>query len=372
MRKIDEVIMGQDTPKQPENNNNKKIVKKVVRKVSTNNSVPSQGSEPKKIVKKVIVKKLSGQNVQNTASTDGKKVVKKIIKKPVQQNQQTDSNSTPTKINYREEIEKLAPSTPRKEEKVEPKKIVNVNPKKVQNENTVIKSATTEGPQKIDENTVKVGKKVLRKKSRLKRIFQKYGVALILFFVISLSYLGWMHVVPAIINFKVTDTDINNFLQPKIGFKVDSSNAHFYTTPKLGVGVRFKNFKLVYPEGRLDDEKLLFLKARVAIFEVPLIPLMLRTVKFNEFSLRSVNVNLYQNKNGEYAYLKQFKSSFNPNAKKYLLEVPDITILSYNMPSYSEKTGTFSKKRGSKMKIPAEAVKKVLQEAPNSNTIMIR
>ena len=361
--------MGQDTPKQPENNN-KKIVKKVIRKVSSDKAPQSNNAEPKKIVKKVVVKKSSGQDVQKNVSPDGKKIVKKIIKKPVQESNQAVDNSASQKINYREEIEKLAPTTPRKEEKVEPKKVI--ASAKVPNENTVIKSATKAEAQKIDENTVKVGKKILRKKSRLKRIFQKYGLFLILFFVISLSYLSWMHVVPAIINFKVTGTDINNFLQPRIGFKVDSTNAHFYTTPKLAVGVRFKNFKLVYPEGRIDDEKMLFLKARVAIFEVPLIPLMLRTIKFNEFSLRSVNANLYQNKNGEYAYLKQFKSSFNPNAKKYLLEVPDITILSYNMPSYSEQTKSFTKKRGALMKIPAQTVKKVLQDAPNSKSIMIR
>lgn len=364
--------MGQDTPKQPENNNNKKIVKKVIRKVSSDKAPQSNNAEPKKIVKKVVVKKSSGQDVQKGVSSDGKKIVKKIIKKPVQETNKAVDNSAPQKINYREEIEKLAPTTPRKEEKVEPKNFSKVVSAKVQNENTVIKSATKSETKIIDENTVKVGKKILRKKSRLKRIFQKYGVFLILFFVISLSYLSWMHVVPAIINFKVTGTDINNFLQPKIGFKVDSTNTHFYTTPKLAVGVRFKNFKLIYPEGRIDDEKMLFLKARVAVFEVPLIPLMLRTIKFNEFSLRSVNANLYQNKNGEYAYLKQFKSSFNPNAKKYLLEVPDITILSYNMPSYSEQTKSFTKKRGALMKIPAQTVKKVLQDAPNSKSIMIR
>lgn len=359
--------MGQDTPKQPDSSNNKPNNKNNANSQSSPAN-PQQGT-PKKIVKKVVVKKTG------TVPT-GKKIVKKIVKKPAEQHKTSNQNSAESsekKINYWQEIEKIAPSTPRKEETIEPKKIVNVNPKQApKKENTVIKSATNAEPKKIDENTVKVGKKILRKKSRLKRIFEKYGIFLILFFVFSLTYLTWMHVVPAVMNFKISGSDINNFLQPKIGFKVDSSNAHFYTTPLLGVGVKMKNFKLIYPEGRIDDEKMLFLKARVATFEVPLIPLMMRTIKFNEFSLRSVNANLYQDKDGKFVYLEEFKNGFNPNAKKYLLEVPDIVITSYNMPSYNAKTGVMTKKRGAQMIIPANTVKKELKAAPKSTSIIIR
>ena len=359
--------MGQDTPKQPDSSNNKPNNKNNANSQSSPAN-PQQGTH-KKIVKKVVIKKTG------TVPT-GKKIVKKIVKKPAEQHNTSNQNSAESsekKINYWQEIEKIAPSTPKKEETIEPKKIVNVNPKQApKKENTVIKSATNAEPKKIGENTVKVGKKILRKKSRLKRIFEKYGIFLILFFVFSLTYLTWMHIVPAVMNFKISGSDINNFLQPKIGFKVDSSNTHFYTTPLLGVGVKIKNFKLIYPEGRIDDEKMLFLKARVATFEVPLIPLMMRTIKFNEFSLRSVNANLYQDKNGKFVYLEEFKNGFNPNAKKYLLEVPDIVITSYNMPSYNAKTGVMTKKRGAQMIIPANTVKKELKAAPKSTSIIIR
>lgn len=359
--------MGQDTPKQPDSSNNKPNNKNNANSQSSPAN-PQQGTH-KKIVKKVVIKKTG------TVPT-GKKIVKKIVKKPAEQHNTSNQNSAESsekKINYWQEIEKIAPSTPKKEETIEPKKIVNVNPKQApKKENTVIKSATNAEPKKVGENTVKVGKKILRKKSRLKRIFEKYGIFLILFFVFSLTYLTWMHIVPAFMNFKISGSDINNFLQPKIGFKVDSSNAHFYTTPLLGVGVKIKNFKLIYPEGRIDDEKMLFLKARVATFEVPLIPLMMRTIKFNEFSLRSVNANLYQDKDGKFVYLEEFKNGFNPNAKKYLLEVPDIVITSYNMPSYNAKTGVMTKKRGAQMIIPANTVKKELKAAPKSTSIIIR
>lgn len=350
--------MGQDTSKHPENSNKKKIVKKVVVKKSVNSDGQVNPTGAKRVVKKVVKKPAEQTNSQPV--------------NPVNNAEQTTEQGSEKKINYWEEIEKLAPSTQKKDETETPKKIVNITPKKQVNENTVIKSATPTEPQQIDENTVKVGKKILRKKSRLKRIFEKYGVFLILFFVISLSYLSWIHVVPAILNFKITETDINNFLQPKIGFKIDSSNARFYTTPGFAVGIKFKNFKLVYPDGRIDDEKMLFLKARAATFEVPLIPLMLRTIKFNEFALRSVNVNLYKDKNGKLVYLEQFKNHFNPNAKKYLLEVPDIVLVSYNMPTFDARTGQLEKKRGTQMVIQAKTIKEVLKQAPKANDIVIR
>lgn len=332
-----------------------------------------QPNQPKKIVKKVVRKTTSKLNENQTSSANNqptkkvvKKVVKRVVRKPVQGDQ--TSASSQKKINYREEIEKLAPTTP-KDNVDRSIHHVNVQPKNELHENTVIKSAT-EPEQKQSET--KTEKRIVKKRSRLEKLFRKHGVILILFFAFSALYFSWIYLVPAILNFKITTTDVNDFLQPKIGFKVDYSNSYYYTTPKLAVGVRYKNFKLIYPEGRLDEEKMLFLKARSAIFEIPVIPLLMKTIKFNEFSLRSVNANLYQDKNGKYVYLEQFKSHFNPNAKKFLLEVPDITILSYNMPSFNEKTKTFSKKRGAQMKIQAKTVKEVIKSAPKSNTIMIR
>lgn len=362
---------------EPENskqsNTPKKIVKKVVRRVVSDNANGqnakqneiNESSTPKKVVRKVVVKKTSTGSA--VPQNGGKKIVKRVVRKTTTTQNQTASGEK--KLNYKEEIEKLAPSN--KNEQID-RSISSTNAKvnDAPNENAVIKSATE--PEKTAGADGKTTKKVLRKKSKVKKFFKKYGVFLIIFFVFSAFYLGWTYLFPSILNFKITSTDVNDFLQPRIGFKVDYSNAKYYTTPALGVGVRVKNLKLVYPEGRLDDEKMLFMKSRNAVFEVPIIPLMMKTIKFNEFSLRSVSANLYRNKDGKYAYLEHFKSHFNPNAKKYLLEIPDIMILSYNMPSFDEQTKQFTKKRGAQMRIPSKTVKEVLKEAPKSNTIMIR
>lgn len=324
-----------------------------------------QPNRPKKIVRRVVRKTTTESNPNTSTNGQPKKVVKRVVRKP--NNQTTTKNSQPKKINYKEEIEKLSPASNKQVDR----SISNEKEEKhiPQDENTVIISAT-DAKQKAHEK--KTGKRIVRKKTGLEKMFRKYGVLLILFFVFSTTYLSWMYLVPAILNFKITTADVNDFLQPKIGFKIDYSNSKYYTTPQLAVGVRFKNFKLIYPEGRLDDEKMLFLKARQAIFEIPVIPFLMKTIKFNEFSLRSVNASLYQDKNGKYVYLEQFKKNFNPDAKKYLLEVPDITILSYNMPSFNEQTQKFTKKNGAKMKIPAKAVKEAIKSAPKSNTIIIR
>lgn len=332
----------------------------------------NQQNSQKKIVKRVVRKSTAESNTNTSSNGQQKKVVKKVVKRVIKKNVQNTQNTTVNSqskktINYKEEIEKLSPTN-----KEQGDRNINSENKKNNNqlnENAVI-IAATDAEQKQEEK--KKGKRIIRKKTRLERMFRKYGVLLVLFFTFSIIYFGWMYLVPAVLNFKITTTDVNDFLQPKIGFKIDYTNSVYYTTPDLAVGVRLKNLKLVYPEGRLDDDKMLFLRARQAIFEVPVIPFLMKTIKFNEFSLRSVNANLYQDKNGKYVYLEQFKKNFNPNAKKYLLEVPDITILSYNMPSFNEQSHTFTKKSGAKMRIPAKAVKEAIKSAPKSNTIMLR
>lgn len=353
--------MEQDNPNQPKDNK-KKIVKKVVKKVSTTNSAgqTSQVSPAKKVVRRVVVKK----NVQPE--------VNGVSQKPLQNTSKSQEvKSEAGKINYWEEIEKLAPSNKNENHSILDSDNTQQQ-SQAENTNKVIKGAAPSTPTNDGENTVNVGKKVLRKKSKFKKIFKKYGIMLIVFFVFSLSYLSWTYLVPGILNFKITHSDINDFLQPKIGYKVDFASSNFYTTPKLGIGVRFKNLKLVYLDGRIDDDSKLFLKAKSAIFEVPVIPLLMKTIKFNEFSLRSVNANLYRDNNGKYAYLEQFKVHFNPNLKKYILEVPDIEIISYNMPSFNAQTGVYTKDRGAKMTIQAKTIKEILKEFPNSSTVMIR
>ena len=220
------------------------------------------------------------------------------------------------------------------------------------------------------EKTMKL-KKIVRHQSKQQKFFRKYGVALILFFVFALLYFFWTYGVPFIMKSTITDEEVNKIVQSKLGFKCDISGAEYYTTPKLEVGAKFKDVKLVFPEYSVEDKKGLFLKARVISMEVPVLPLLMRTIKFNEFALRTATINLYQNENGQYVYLKTLQTNFNPQMKKFMLEVPDINIYSYVTSNYNSKTKTFKRDRGSIMTIQAAETKEILKNAKH-NSIMLR
>ena len=215
-------------------------------------------------------------------------------------------------------------------------------------------------------------KKIVRNQSKSKKFIKKYGFALVLFFVFSCIYFTWIYGVPAILNKSMTTTKVNNFIEKRLGFKIDFSDSTYYTTPTLDIGVKFKNFKLFYPGSYVTSDDGLFLKARLVSLEVPVIPYLLKTIRFNELSLRTVIVNCYQNENGQYAYIENIKNNFNPQMPNYLLEVPKITISSYSINSYNSKTHVYKKNRGNVMTISPSQTKSVLQSSINSNTIMLR
>ena len=215
-------------------------------------------------------------------------------------------------------------------------------------------------------------KKIVRNQSKSKKFFKKYGLSLAIFFILAIIYFFWIYGVPAILNSTVTLNKVNSFLEPKLGFKVDYSNSNFYTTPTLSIGVKFKNLKLFYPGSYISNDEGLFLQSRLTTVEMPIIPYMLKTIKFNELSLRTVKVNCYQNENGQYAYIENIKSNFNPQMPNYLLEVPEIVISSYNISNFNKKTQTFKKDRGNIMKIKAAQTKAILKSGKNAHSIMLR
>jgi len=223
-----------------------------------------------------------------------------------------------------------------------------------------------------EHKVVKKKKKILVKRTKSQKMFKKYGGFLIVFFLASMIYFAWLYGVPAILNARITPAKVNNFLENKIGFKVDYKDAKFYTTNTLDFGVRFKDLKLLYPGSSILNDKGLFLQSRLAIFEIPAIPLAMKTIRFKEFALRTTKINLYQDETGKYFYLQNIKKNFNPQMPKYILEIPTISIYSYNIANFNKKTSEFKRTRGDVMNIKPSQSKEVLREAPKSNTIMLR
>lgn len=228
--------------------------------------------------------------------------------------------------------------------------------------------------EKKSQNTkVKVKKSaVLKQKSKQNTIFRRFGAVIILFFIISALYFSWLYAVPFILNMKISSEKVNDFIQPKFNLTLNYSNSDVYTTPVLGLGVRFKDLKILYPGSNFSDNENVFLKAKSANFEVAIIPLLMKTIKFNKFTLRGVNVNTYQDAEGKYAYQEHLISSFNPNMNKYVLEVPEIKLLSYSFDNYNQQTDTFRKESGSSLTIKPLKSKQILAKSKRSNTIILK
>lgn len=181
-----------------------------------------------------------------------------------------------------------------------------------------------------------------------------------------------MYGFPAYLNKTYTPKKVTAFTESHLGFRAFYDEAMYYTTPTLGVGVKFKDLKVMYPGASPKSDQGLFMKVRLATFEIQMIPFLMKTIRFNQCGFRTVMVNLYQDENNKYLYIENIKKHFNPQMPKYILEVPTIEISSYSLDNFNKNTGAYKKTRGNIMRITPAQAKAVLKNAPKSNTIMLR
>lgn len=262
------------------------------------------------------------------------------------------------------------------EKKVVKKKVVKkkVTETDAAEKKTAKKKVTDKIPaeHKEHEKKDKEKKNIYIPKTKSQRFFKRYGVLLIIFFICSGIYFAWMYGVPAYFNWVCTPTKVNNFTEKHLGFSAYYKDSRFYTTPTLGLGVKFRDLKVMYPGSSPKSEQGLFMRVRLATFEVAAIPLMMRTIRFNHCGFRTAMVNLYQDEKNKYFYIENIKKHFNPQMPKYVLEVPTIELSSYSINNYNKNTDTFKKDKGNIMRITPAQTKGVLQNAPNAKTIMLK
>jgi len=223
---------------------------------------------------------------------------------------------------------------------------------------------------KIDKkSTKKVVNKPI-KSSNPKSMFSGfYGKFLIFFFLLSGLYLSWTYIVPFYLDKKYPQDVVCKNLGSKLGFDLKCDNLSYYTTPSLSVGMDFSHLILYYPSSKIKKDE--FMKVRKASFELPLIPFLMRTIKFNKFDLRSTIVSLYQDEQGNYVYLRQIQSEFNPQMPKYELVVPKISLIGYAFKNFNAQTQEYKVLSGKEKNIPASVSKDVLSKA-NNKTIKLR
>lgn len=207
-------------------------------------------------------------------------------------------------------------------------------------------------------------------KNNTKSLFSGfYGKFLILFFLLSGIYLSWTYIVPIYLSNKYPQEVVCKNLGSKIGFDIKCDNLTYYTTPSLNIGMEFSNSILYYPSSKIKKDE--FMKIRKSTFEIPLIPLLMKTIKFNKFDLKSTIVNLYQNEQGDYVFIQNIQSNFNPQMPKYELKVPKIKLIGYAFKNFNAQTQEYKVLSGKEKNIPISATKDVLNNA-NNKTIILR
>lgn len=212
--------------------------------------------------------------------------------------------------------------------------------------------------------------KVVNNKNQSSKLFRKFGFVFVLFFIFSALYFSWLYIAPFIFESKISDEDVVDFIKSKFNFKAEYSLLSCKTTPSVSLDVILKDFRLSYPEG--DGSDAVFLKSKSLEVEVPLIPLMMKTIKFNKFILRGVYVSTFQDSEGKYVYQEYIKNNFNPAMPQYVLEVPSIKLIAYTFDNYNQQTDTYKKDGGNSLIIKPIESKLVLQKSPNASTIILK
>ena len=192
---------------------------------------------------------------------------------------------------------------------------------------------------------------------------------LIVFFVVAGAYLLWTYAVPFYLESKYDSSDVCKYLSSKFGFEMKCEKVTFYTTPTLSVGANINNLILNYPSD--TSEKFEFLRTRQLNAEISVFPLLSKTIKFNKFVLKSLIVNLYQDETGNYPFIRQIQSGFNPEMPQYELVVPKIEIIGYAFKNFNAQTGDYKVISGKNKTISAATSKEVLSSA-NERTIRIK
>lgn len=212
-------------------------------------------------------------------------------------------------------------------------------------------------------------KKITKKSNEHKKPKSNFLVFLFILLFVLICDFVWIYFVPFYLNLKYPVDVISKSLSSQIGFQVKAKGAEFYTTQSFGLGLKLSNLELSYPRTAMS-EKYLFLKSRLADFEIQYIPYLLKTIKFNKFELHITEVELYQDEDGNYVYINRIKSDFKPKMKNYQLEVPSIELKTYTFNNFNARTQEYKVLTGRKKVISPSVSKLVLKEADDKSLVI--
>lgn len=314
-------------------------------------------------------------NMSNENEKPKKRLVKKTAKRPlIRINEKVLSRKIVVDTDgIKKEVIKSEYTDENGVKKIAIRKIkVKDNPKIKSATDSVSKEAAEDSEK--NDNSEKDGiKKITRNKSKQRKFWDKYGVAIIFTGVFAFFFGLWMYIAPIAISFKVNDLYFEKMLKSKFGLSLDCSGTRIYTTPTLGVGINIKNPKVYF--GTNEDSKIdenLYFKAKSVNMEIQAIPYFMKTIKFNSFVIRNLNASIYQDADGKFSYVSNIRNNFNPQMKKIMVYVPDIELKNFAFKKYSDLTGDYKVDSGLEGNIKASVVKEVLQQSDKVTDVMLR
>ncbi len=169
-------------------------------------------------------------------------------------------------------------------------------------------------------------------------------LTIVLLTFVAIFYLAFLFILPNVINLNNYKNDINKLAKDSVNLDVKYDNLKLITTPLLKIGVKAQNLSVNY-----DDENE-FLSVQNSKILLNVLPLVVKTISFDEVSLDGINLNLKILSDGQLYIQKYINDYLNANQTqeendvvannfpfKFSYKMPDICILNYNINLTDEK-----------------------------------
>ena len=111
-------------------------------------------------------------------------------------------------------------------------------------------------------------------------------LSIVLLTFVAVFYFAFLFILPNVINLNNYKNDINKLAKDSVNLDVKYDNLKLVTTPLLKIGVKAQNLSVNY------DNENEFLSVQNSKILLNILPLVVKTISFDEVSLDGINLNL--------------------------------------------------------------------------------
>ena len=163
-------------------------------------------------------------------------------------------------------------------------------------------------------------------------------LSIVLLTFVAVFYFAFLFILPNVINLNNYKNDINKLAKDSVNLDVKYDNLKLVTTPLLKIGVKAQNLSVNY------DNENEFLSVQNSKILLNILPLVVKTISFDEVSLDGINLNLKILSDGQLyiqKYINDYLKANQPQEEndgeantfpfKFSYKMPDICILNYKI-----------------------------------------